>query len=82
MPVDGQEFMEGCLKSDYIPLPIENHHVIAVRSLKRNATAQPHNDPFDRILLAQAKSEGMTFITNDSLIPEYNESCVLKICNH
>ncbi len=36
--------------------------------------APPHKDPFGRILLAQAKSERMKFMTHDTLIPYYNES--------
>ena len=36
-------------------------------------------DLFDRILLAQAKSEGMKFMTHDSLIPYYNESFVISV---
>ncbi|OWV25788.1 twitching motility protein PilT, partial [Fibrobacter sp. UWB1] len=36
-------------------------------------------DPFDRILICQAKVEGMKLMTHDSLIPYYNESCVLSV---
>ena len=38
-----------------------------------------HNDPFDRILLAQSKCENLKFITHDSLIPYNKESCVISI---
>lgn len=41
--------------------------------------APPHKDPFDRILLAQAKSEGMKFMTHDTLIPYYNEPFVISV---
>ena len=30
-----------------------------------------HNDPFDRLLIAQARIEGMTLATADSVIPRY-----------
>ena len=30
-----------------------------------------HRDPFDRILIAQAKTEGFTILTRDSLFREY-----------
>ncbi len=30
-----------------------------------------HKDPFDRILIAQAKAEGLGLVTNDSPISEY-----------
>jgi len=47
--------------------------------LVRPKDAPPHKDPFDRILLAQAKSEGMKFMTHDTLIPYYNESFVISV---
>ena len=40
---------------------------------------RPHKDPFDRMLICQAKSEGMFLLTHDSLLPYYNESCVLNV---
>ena len=30
-----------------------------------------HNDPFDRMLIAQAQAEGLTIVTNDSKFPVY-----------
>ena len=38
--------------------------------------AAQHNDPFDRILICQAKAENMTFLTHDSLLSDYNEKTV------
>ena len=32
-----------------------------------------HRDPFDRIIIAQAITEGMVLITKDSIIPQYKE---------
>ena len=40
---------------------------------------QTHKDPFDRILICQAKAESMLLMTHDSLIPYYNEPCVLSV---
>ena len=40
---------------------------------------QAHTDPFDRIMVAQAKADGMKFITHDSMIPFYKEFCVIKV---
>lgn len=31
-----------------------------------------HSDPFDRLLVAQARKEGLTLITRDSEIPKYD----------
>ena len=38
-----------------------------------------HKDPFDRLLICQAKSENMLFLTHDELIPFYNESCIISV---
>jgi len=78
MPVDGQIFLDACLKASFIPLPIENAHVLAVDELQKS-TEKIHNDPFDRILIAQAKTENMIFITHDSLLTGYDEKCIMKI---
>ena len=79
MPVDGYAFIDGCIKAGFLPLPIENRHVLAVSGLKRKDGEPPHSDPFDRILIAQAVTEGMTLITHDSLLAGYGEDCVLNI---
>ncbi len=39
----------------------------------------PHNDPFDKMLIAQAKTEGMTFLPHDHLLKDYGESCVKMV---
>lgn len=31
-----------------------------------------HRDPFDRLLIAQARAKGLTLITKDSFIPKYD----------
>jgi len=47
-------------------LPIEEHHITALRSLPHL-----HGDPFDRMLVAQAIAENMTIITADAKIAAY-----------
>ena len=79
MPVDGDTFVSECIKAGFTPLPIENRHVLAVSGLNRKDGEPPHNDPFDRILIAQAKTEGMTLITHDSLLAGYGEECVMTV---
>ena len=79
MPVDGDTFVSECIKAGFTPLHIENRHVLAVSGLNRKDGEPPHNDPFDRILIAQAKTEEMTMITHDSLLAGYGEKCVLTI---
>nr|WP_304430330.1 type II toxin-antitoxin system VapC family toxin [uncultured Acetatifactor sp.] len=76
MPIPEEEFVELCDETGFVLLPVETRHIFMVKTLVRSADAPKHNDPFDRILLAQAKCENMTMLTHDSLIPYYGETCV------
>ena len=66
-------------KNGYLVLPILNKHVSALETLKRSENAPRHNDPFDRIMVAQAKAEGFMFLTHDSLIPYYDEPFIISV---
>ena len=57
MPISEEEFVRLCEKTGFAQLPIEPEHIYLLKSLTRSAEAPKHNDPFDRILLAQAKYE-------------------------
>ena len=47
-------------------LNIRTSHVTALAALP-----MLHKDPFDRILIAQAKAEGLPLLTNESAVGEY-----------
>ena len=52
-------------------LPITPAHIFALESLPRH-----HNDPFDRLLIAQAISEGLPLASVDSQFSPYSASVV------
>ena len=79
MPMDEEAFVSLCEKTGFERLDIRLPHIFALKELIRPETAPRHHDPFDRLLLAQAKSEGFQFATHDSLIAGYNEPCVMTI---
>lgn len=68
LTVDVNLFRRGLVDSGYLELPIQGHHVLAVAGLP-----DIHRDPFDRIQIAQAKSDGMVFITSDAVLKSYGE---------
>lgn len=76
---DGKFLADACDDNGFKPLPVLLKHVYAVNTLKRAEGAPRHKEPFDRILLAQAKSESMMLLTHDSLIPDYNEPFVISV---
>ncbi len=50
--------------------------VIADHALMLESPPQLHKDPFDRILLAQARSEGMQLVSSDSQLFRYGEGII------
>lgn len=48
-------------------LPVHVNHGFAAGALPWH-----HRDPFDRLLLAQARHEGLTFVTGDSALAKYD----------
>ena len=72
-------FYALCNRSGYEMLNLTVEHVFAMESLKRSKDAPRHRDPFDRLLLAQAKTEEMYFISHDSLLKDYNESILVSV---
>jgi PIN domain nuclease of toxin-antitoxin system len=58
--------IEGMRKAKATELPIRTAHTIRVASLPLH-----HNDPFDRLLLAQAQYESLTIVTADRQFEPY-----------
>ena len=75
----GEELAKYCRKAGYLPIDLKDKHVFALEALTRAKDAPPHRDPFDRILIAQAKAENMFFLTHDTLIPYYEEKCIISV---
>jgi PIN domain nuclease of toxin-antitoxin system len=67
--VDARLLRRGLLDRGFVEVPVTGEHAVAVGDL------QPiHKDPFDRILVAQARVEGITLLTSDSTIARYGGS--------
>ena len=77
--ISGSKLSELCRKMGYLMLPITDGHVKALETLVYHNQYQEHNDPFDRIMIAQAKADGLMFVTHDSKIPFYEEDCVIVV---
>ena len=54
-------------------------HVATLEQLGYPTGGTPHRDPFDHILIAQAKSEGMKLVTHDANIARYHEPCIWSV---
>ena len=64
--LDPKLLRRGLLDNGYIELPITSAHAVAVTSLP-----PIHKDPFDRLILAQAMTEGITLVTSDEAVSKY-----------
>ena len=71
--ISGTEFMHYCEQAGYKKLPIDEKHILALETLEKKENSPEHNDPFDRILLSQAKSETIQLLTCDKSFLFYNE---------
>ena len=68
MSVDAAGAREAFLAAGYGELPFLSSHAEAMDRLPLL-----HRDPFDRMLLAQAKAEGMRLLSHDSRFPAYGD---------
>jgi len=72
LPCPPWEFVPDRLERDGIlPLPVSMRHVLLTGRLPRL-----HRDPFDRLLVAQAKAEGMALYTADQQVADYGDPVV------
>ena len=79
LPVSAPDLAEYAAESGFHSLPLEERHTFLLDGLSRPGRAPAHHDPFDRIMICQAKAEGMLFLTHDSLLLDYHEACVLHV---
>jgi PIN domain nuclease of toxin-antitoxin system len=64
--VEPRLLRRGLLDNGYLELPITSQHAVNIDGLP-----PLHKDPFDRLLLSQALSEGITLLTTDSALAGY-----------
>ena len=71
MPVSGHDALRYFRDSGYRLLAIEPEHAAAIAELPPY-----HQDPFDRMLVAQALTEPMRLITHDAMVARYSDSII------
>jgi PIN domain nuclease of toxin-antitoxin system len=64
--VEPRRLRRGLLDAGYREIAVTSEHALAVRRLP-----PLHKDPFDRILIAQADTEGAILLTADHLVAQY-----------
>ena len=71
IPVTAEQVTRFCRESGITELPVSFAHAQAVSRLPVY-----HNDPFDRMLVVQAKEEGLFVLTHDGRLPPYGDFVV------
>ena len=71
MPISSQDAVRYFREAGYRFLPVEAEHAMAVEELPAY-----HQDPFDRILIAQALTEPMRLMTHDPKVARYSDTII------
>lgn len=71
------QFIKYCEEAGYYQLHMTAKHVLVASELDISQVAKEHRDPFDRLLLSQAKADNYSFLTHDARLPLYNEKCTI-----
>ncbi len=64
--VEPRLLRRGLLDNGYAELPVTSQHAVSIDGLP-----PLHKDPFDRLLVAQALTEGITLVTHDAHVARY-----------
>ena len=72
MLVSSHDALRYFLESGFQMLAIDAEHTVAVETLPAH-----HQDPFDRLLVAQALTEPMRLMTHDAVVARYTDTIIL-----
>jgi PIN domain nuclease of toxin-antitoxin system len=67
--VESEDLVQEITANNFVELPISAQHAKLAGSLPRH-----HDDPFDRMLIAQAQLEGLIVVTHDRAFQAYDVS--------
>ena len=79
MIINAQQFINGCRLAGFISVKLSDRHIITIDTLSISENAPEHKDPFDKLLLAQAKSEDFFLLTHDKKLLCYDEECLINV---
>ncbi|OXJ12795.1 type II toxin-antitoxin system VapC family toxin [Burkholderia sp. HI2500] len=74
LDIDVGKLIRAIGSSGIRELPVRAAHGVAVRDLPHH-----HRDPFDRLLVAQARHEPLQLVTADAHLARYDRSLVLTV---
>lgn len=60
-------------RAEFLAVGISELSLTSVNAMEADTLELYHNDPFDRMLLAQAKNEGIKILSHDRQFPQYGD---------
>lgn len=79
LPRPGSDVALLCDRVGILRLPLSRAAIKAYELLDTTRAEGIHKDPFDRMLMAQAKAESMLLLTHDKLLALYDEPLVAVV---
>jgi PIN domain nuclease of toxin-antitoxin system len=67
--VDPHRLRKMLVVNGYTEVPVTSEHALRIDTLPLL-----HKDPFDRLLIAQARAEGLLLLSSDAAVAQYGES--------
>ena len=75
--LSGKGLIFLCEQVGITDLPVNRHHIGELENVSPADPNNTHKDPFDRMLLAQARAENMVLITHDRKFKAYDDPHLL-----
>ena len=79
IPFTAKDISGLCKEAGINLLPLEEDSIFRLSSLRRPETAPPHKDPFDRMLICQAVSKNIFFLTHDAKLRDYGLKNIIEV---
>lgn len=76
MPYSAEEFLALCEEGGFDVRPLTREAICAYGGLDFEKVGDLHKDPFDRLLMCQAKVDRLALATHDRLLALYGEPAV------
>lgn len=77
LPFGADDIIRYCDDAGFMCLNINYSHAAGINNLKVKPGNIVSHDPFDRMLVSQAKCEAIPFLTHDIMMQYYDEPCVM-----
>lgn len=77
IPYSSKDISDACLDAGFVNLAIFNKHAFQLDDLNKKDNTPKHSDPFDLLMLAQAKRSYLKFLTHDHAFEYYDEDCII-----